>query len=218
MNRPLLLFAVCLCVVFYTVGCTDDRRLPLPADFDYGSWVGSTYRNDFFGFSITVPEDWYISEIARTESFIREDMPDAVFVNRDKAKEIREELNTTYAVLFHILRYSREEAERKNVINPNIVLMVESVGRIDRSEYVEKSRQNLSELIPSVIVKSETNKILGGKEFMSLEYEFVVQGISLRAENLISMGNGFALNFTLVAVDSIGKELLDNIMATLVFD
>ncbi|MCL2347878.1 MAG: hypothetical protein FWC50_06395, partial [Planctomycetaceae bacterium] len=57
-------FSTIITVVFLfftlvtTTGCPPSRKIP--KDFDYGNWTGSTYKNDFFGFSITVPESWHI--------------------------------------------------------------------------------------------------------------------------------------------------------------
>jgi hypothetical protein len=203
-----------LVTVFHTTGCGSRK---IPADFDYGNWTGSTYQNDFFGFSITVPEDWHIMEKEEMTA-VRQSTPDADFVNKEKMKEVAELADITVADLFSAKRYTTEEAATKEGIsNTFIVARAENLPSLitTREQYVELTRQVIVEISPNMVIKSETDTSIGGMEFSSLKTELHVDGICIFQETLICLKSGFCLFFHLTWSDDSEKEQLDAIMATL---
>ena len=60
-NSLAIAVVVLLLAVISVPGCNRANSRKIPKDFDYGTWTGTTYRNDFFGFSITVPEGWHVT-------------------------------------------------------------------------------------------------------------------------------------------------------------
>jgi len=215
-----LTFVFLLFVTIYSSGCNNSRKIP--KDFDYGSWIGSTYKNDFFGFSITVPKDWYIAEKEEMKAAIKEgleELQNANLSNEKEMKRVTKIAEITTANLFAVSRYSEEEALEKEEFNPNIMSLAEKLpAKVDRAQYVKITRQNLSKALPNFVVKSETTKMIGGLEFASLEIEFEMYGIPFYQEHLVSLKNGFAVLFGLTWVDDSDKEQLDAIMATLTWE
>ena len=226
MKRITIAFVVTvlLFAVVTMPGCNNSRKIPnkIPTDFDYGSWTGSTYRNDFFGFSITVPENWYVSGKEEMKAIIEtgRDMLD-ISSNEEMSKRAKI-ADVTSANLFFTARFSNEEAMEREVSNPNIVLIAENLSslgkKIERGEYVTAMRQNLGKAIPGLIIKSQHNKTIGGHEFTSLQVQFSIEGTTINQEQLLCLKNDFALCFGLTTLDDSEKKQLDDIMATLKWD
>jgi len=217
-------FSLTLVFLFFVIvcssGCNNSRKIP--KDFDYGSWTGPTYKNDFFGFSITIPKDWYIAEKEEMKAIMKdgfEELQNANLSNEKEIKKVAKIAEITTANLFAVMRYSEEEALEKEDFNPNIASLVEKLpAKMDRAQYVKIARHTLSEAIPNLVVKSETNKMVGGQEFVSLEMEFEMYGIPIYQEQLICLKNGFAVYFCLTWLDDSDKKQLDAIMATLTWE
>ena len=226
MKRITIAFVVTvlLFAVVTMPGCNKPRTIPnkIPTDFDYGSWTDSTYRNDFFGFTITVPENWYVSGKEDMKAIIEagRDVLD-ISSNEEMAKRAKI-ADVTSANLFFTARYSNEEAMEREISNPNIVLIAENLSslgkKIERAEYVIAMRQTLSKTLPGVVIKSQTNKTIGGQEFTSLQVQINVEGTAISQEHLVCLKNDFALLFGLTTLDDSEKPQLDDIMATLKWD
>ena len=166
------LFAAAVCVT----GCNPRK---IPANFDYGSWTGSTYRNDFFGFSISVPKDWHIAGKEEMKALTQESQ-NMDFVNKEEMKKMAKIAEITTAKLFMASRYTDEEAAKKEGGNPNIAVVAENLaasGVTDRAKYVSLARQNIKQTVPGAVIKSETTKMIGGREFSSMNIELNIQGV-----------------------------------------
>ena len=216
---------ILLIAVASVSGCNKTNSNPreIPKDFDYGTWAGTTYRNDFFGFFITVPEGWYIAGNDEMKTLNQEGyslIEDAL--DRSEVEKIVRIAEITTANLLMVSPHSEEQAIEQEVSNPNIVLSAENIGasgtQTDRAEYVSLFRQSLTKAIPGVVFKSKTNKTIGGQEFTSLQAQFSTQGILVSQEYLFCIKNGFAVTFILTTLDDSEKPLLDDIMATLKWD
>jgi len=217
------IFVIAVAMLLFAAGSvqgSDDSRT-VPTDFDYGSWADSTYRNDFFGFSIMVPEGWYFSGTEKIDA-LREKASDAGFIDQKEVKRLNKVIDITGASLVMTSPYPPEEALKKKILNPNLVLMAENISlseqEIDLAAYVEISRQNLSKAIPGIIIKSETVKTVGGREFTSLETQFSAANLTISQESLVCLMNGFALVITMTSFDEASKKQLDDIVATLAWD
>ena len=197
-------------------GCDNPRKIP--KDFDYGTWTGSTYKNDFFGFSITMPENWHIANKEEVKALMQEGQ-EAEFFNKDEVKKITKKAEITTANLFFASRYTTEQSIEEEVFNPNINLVVENLAsagnKIDRAKYVKIFRQNITKMAPGSQIKSETTKTLGGKEFTSLLLEINTEEFTFYIESLVCLEKNFAFAFALIWFDDEEKEQLDAIMATL---
>ena len=218
--KKLALTFVIVALLFAVVsmpGCNNSRKIP--KDFDYGNWTGTTYRNDFFGFSITVPEGWYIGGKEEIKAVIDESK--GMIDNKELQKQLKIAEITT-ANLFFTSQYTEEEALEKEASNPNIVLIVENLSagkrQIDRAQFANSYRQNLSKAVPGLVVKSQTEKSIGGQEFTSLQLQFTMNDTLIFQEHLVCVKNGFAVTFGLTTLDDSEKPLLDDIMATLKWD
>jgi hypothetical protein len=55
---------VLLCTATSLVSCQQTTRSSATPKPDSGSFVRNTYRNDFFGFSYTLPREWHKSRVA----------------------------------------------------------------------------------------------------------------------------------------------------------
>lgn len=221
-----LTFAVAVAVLLFAAvsmpGCDNFQNIPnIPENFDYGSWTDSTYRNDFFGLSITVPKDWYISGKEEADALF-EEVLETDIVNKKEVERVKKITDITSANLFLTSRYSVEEAVEKGVFNPNIVLTVENISssgpKIDRATYVKLARQHLVKGMPGIVFKSQTNKTVGGQEFTSLQTELHTENVVVFQEYLVCLKNGFAVLFCLTSFEDSEKESLDAIMTTLKWD
>jgi len=223
MKRLTLTLAVVmlLLAVVSMPGCK--RKIPnaIPKNFDYGSWTDTTYRNDFFGFSISAPKNWTISGQEEIKA-IMDEAQKMDFVNQKELEKQRKIADVTSANLFFAKRYTDEEALELEEFNPNLMLLVENISlpgkKIDLAQYVVICRQNLQKSVPSLVIKSQSNKKIGGQDFTSLQIQMTVEGVPISQEHLICLKNGFALLFGLTYMDDSDKKQMDDIMATLKWD
>jgi len=214
MKHSLLSLAV-LFLLFTSIllsGCSRE----IPANFDYGNWSDSTYRNDFFGFSITMPESWHIASKEEMDAI---EWIDEDFVNRQEAEKAAKIAEITTADLFNVFRYTDDEAEARESFNPSVSAFAETLPLlINRAEYVKQTRQLIAKTMPGINIKSETNRTVNGVEFIVLETEVSIQGIRIHQEYWVCLKHGFALLFLLTWVDAEEKQMLDDIKATLKWD
>ena len=151
-----------------------------------------------------------------------EAMDEGSIGNQVEMKRLGEMVKITNVDLFFAARHSFEQAMEQEVSNPVISVAVENLGefanQVDLPRYVNITRQNLAKAIPGVIIKSQTNKLINGQEFASVQFQFSIEGISILQENLICLKNGFAMSFALTFNDDSEKQQLDAIMATLKWD
>ena len=225
MKKNILTIAIIvfLIAIIFVPGCNKANSRKIPKDFDYGTWTGTTYRNDFFGFSITIPEGWHVTGSDGMKTAIHEAqdlLGDAI--NQSEMEKMVKISDITTANLFLVSRYSDEQAMELEAFNPNIGLFAENLGeagkRIDQAKYVSLFRQNLTKAIPGIVFKSETNKTIGGLEFTSVQTQFTIQEILISQEHLVCLKNGFAITFVLSTLEESEKSLLDDIIATLKWD
>jgi len=211
---------VFILVVLSTFTKRYDNPRKIPANFDYGNWIGSTYKNDFFGLSITIPEDWHI--VSKDElNVLTQAAQNADFVDTDEMKRIFKVAEITVANLFMACRYTEEEA-MEEAGNPSIILIAENISlpgrKINKTQYANAVSQNLAKGTPGSTIKPAINKMIANKEFVSLQTETFIEEISFCQENLIYIKNDFALLFVLTWLDDSEKSQLDDIMATLTLD
>jgi hypothetical protein len=195
----------------------------IPAEFDYGNWTDSTYQNDFFGFSITVPESWHITgkeEMAAAFQKVPEMDYAEDYVDTDEMKEMSKVYDRLVAGLFTAKPYkTSEEAMANGSINPTISMSAENLSTLmitTREQYMELAREAIVKITHNTVIKSETNITIGGMEFTSLKMELNVDGVGcIHTETLFYLKNGYVLTISLVWVFDFEKEQLDDIMATL---
>ena len=154
-----------------------------------GRVTGSTYKNDLLGFSITMPTDWHILGKEELE---------------------KEEINSCL--------FAAEEAEDRGSGKANIITDATSFPeRISLTELAQEFRERV-EKTDSTVALSETKKMIGGFEFVSLKSDHDVQGVRVHQETLACVKNNTALWFTYSWFDLEQKQQLDNIMSTLTWD
>ena len=222
-NSLTIAIIVFLIAIIFVPGCNKANSRKIPKDFDYGTWTSTTYRNNFLGFSITVPEGWHVTGSDGMKTAIQDGqnlLDDAI--NKSEVEKMVKMADITTANLFLVSRYSDEQAMELEAFNPNIGLLAENLGaagkRIDLAKYVSLYRQNVTKAIPGIVIKSETKKAIGGQEFTSVQVQFTTQGILISQEHLMCLKNGFAVTFVLTTLDESEKPLLDDIMTTLKWD
>ena len=221
MKKTLFSFAALFFALAVVCVSSCDTSQRIPANFDYGTWAGATYRNDFFGFKIALPEDWHVADKGEMQAAMK-DAQSLEFADEKEMKRIAKVASITTANLFMASRYTDEEAMAEEVFNPNIALVAENLSipgkTITRSEYIKLSRENIVKAMPGATIKGESTRMIAGREFSSLKLEIDYQGIPIRQEHLVCLEKNFALTFALTYIDESDKDELDDIMATLQWD
>ncbi|MCL2743093.1 MAG: hypothetical protein FWE67_04510 [Planctomycetaceae bacterium] len=225
-------FFIAIIFLFFAVvsvtGCNYFRKISedihsrkIAANFDYGTWTGSTYTNKFFGFSITVPEDWYINEKEEVKAYVQT-AREADYVDKDVMKKMSSVDDITNACLFYVTQYTEEETIDKGCSNPAFMLTALNHSGVSqemiRAQYLDIFREQCKKAMPSTVFHPETTKTIGSVEFTSLESEMDNQGITVYREHLICLKNNFILQFVIAWLEPSEKEQLDKIMSTLTWD
>ena len=202
------------CIAVLGAGCSNNSR-KIPENFDYGNWTDSTYRNDFFGFSITLPEGWNVASAEEFEADIRAGR-DILAMSEDAKKRMKA-ADITTANLFHVSQYTQEEAEKAGT-NSAITSLAENLSKqnINLQQYAELTRRNLAQSLQNVVITPGVNRTIGGREFAVTEIKFTAFGV--QQEQLLCLKNGFGVCFGVTWTEDSEKKLLDDIMATLKWD
>lgn len=188
---------------------SDDNQVD--ADRVLGSMDGNTYTNDFFGFTITLPEGW----IALS----------------------REELVQLYSMMAELIDNDMEgiaiDLEKQQVIplmmvnNPmsgsNIICMAQNMGQLaglikDTQSYLNILAQSVKAQGLDVNTNDMETVTIGGQEFGRFSATYSQNGMEVSQNIYFFLKHNFSVLFTLSSLNNEDAQLLMNAMNTLSFN
>ncbi len=186
------------------------------ADDVFGTVEGSTYTNEFFGFSMAIPEGWYIAsreEFAQhmetTEEFLETDFEDARAI-----LESQEIIPLLFAAVNDPFTYQGT--------NPNINIMAQNISQYaafikDASSYLNIQVQGIKASgIDMTFEEVETVKI-SGKELARVKGIQTFAGIDVYQTMYVFLKDGFAVLFTLSSFTEEEARQLEDVMNSVNF-
>jgi hypothetical protein len=163
---------VLLCAATPLVSCpqsTKSRTAPKP---DGGSFVQNTYRNDFFGFSYTLPGKWHKSRVAPAA------LPSGAYYlfigDRD----------TGHSLLNRVMVVADPESENSPGVSTQEYL----------SAYIRAQVRNAS----AEVIREPSSFASGENNFNRADYKWVQNGITVYSSMVCAKRKSYWLSWTFV--------------------
>lgn len=170
--------SVALIVVLGTLGC----QKPVPqsgnkaasepenkatSEVGYGTLAGHTYTNDYFGLTVSIPEDWYIQ--SREEAAEIAKIGKAAVLGNGADPNLKSVVEATQATTLQLLSAFRHPPGTPGVSNSSVIVMAERVKHLpgirSGAEYCAQLKQGLG----MSALKSETDPVESGFKIGSLD-------------------------------------------------
>jgi predicted small lipoprotein YifL len=188
----------------------------LDADDVFGTVEGSTYTNEFFGFSMAIPEGWYIAsreEFAQlmetTEEFLESDFEDARAI-----LESQEIIPLLFAAVNDPFTYQGT--------NPNINIMAQNISKY--ASLIKDARSFLNIQIQGMKAQGmdmtfEDVEVINidGKEVARVNGVQTFAGIDINQTLCVFLHDGFAVLFALSSFSEEEARQLEDVISGVTF-
>lgn len=205
-NIRILLFVSLVLGLFACAGGSDKST----NEFDYGKVEGRIYSNEFFGFTMELPENWQILSEEANKNLMEQ--------QKGRLKAIDK---IEVATLLTALQIKTEEDD--NLFNANIVVVAESLKNNKRvnnaADYLMLTRKAL-DMEPGQRKypdKALITHSFGGAEWAELNVLNLNEGDNFEQQYLSTLSNGFAVTIIKTYFGFHQKALLDKITETIEF-
>ncbi|MBR9922353.1 MAG: hypothetical protein GYB31_16065 [Bacteroidetes bacterium] len=192
----------------------------LPENFDYGATENGQYQNDYFGFSIDVPEEWHIPEQEVIDQ-LTESGTDLIAGENEDLKKIMKASEINSATLLTVFQ---EEIGTVMEFNPSYMIVVENIRAFPAiqtaEDYQIATRENLEKAagvdyqFPTATKETRT---IGGKEIRIMDTFMEYAGSEIHQVYYTWIDNGFALNCIISYTSADQKLALEEVLQSLKF-
>jgi hypothetical protein len=185
MNR-LSLLVVLLCAATPLVNCQQSTKSNTTPKPDDGSFVQNTYRNDFFGFSYVLPEEWHKSRVVPTAL-----PPGAYYLfigDRD----------TGHSLLNRVMVVADPESKNRPGISAQEYL----------SAFVRAQVRNAN----AEVIREPSSFVSGKNDFYRADYKWAENGSTIYSSMVCAKRNSYWLNWNFVTPS---QQDLDDAVNTL---
>lgn len=193
----------------------DDKKL------DAGAVEGREYKNEFFGMTVKLPDNWVIASDEEKQAIL--DGGKEVAAGGDENKEKLYDLSLQRTV--YLLVTSQKGMSVQDITNPSFMTLAEKLsffqGVKDGKGYLEEVKKQLKALaaqIPYNLDKDIYTERIGGKDFYVLEAVVNGTGVTLKQKYYASVMNSYALSFITTSYSDEQSESLDEIVKTISFE
>lgn len=184
--KRLSLLAVLLCATTPLVNCQQSTKSSTTPKPDDGSFVRNTYRNDFFGFSYVLPEEWHKSRVAPAAL-----PPGAYYLfigDRD----------TGHSLLNRVVVVADPESKNRPGISTQEYL----------SAFIRAQVTNAN----AEVIREPSSFVSGGSDFYRADYKRAENGITTYSSMVCTKRNSYWLSWNFVTPS---QQDLDDAVNTL---
>jgi len=164
-----LSLVVLLCAAAPLVNCQQSTRNTATPQPDYGSFVRHTYRNDFFGFSYTLPGEWHKSRV--TPSPFPSGAYYLFIADRD----------TGHSILDRVQVVADPESENRPGLSTPEYL----------SAFIRAQVRNSN----SEVIREASTFVSGKNDFYRADYKWANNGNTIYSSMVCTKRNGYWLNW-----------------------
>ena len=170
--------SVGLIVVLGTLGCqeqmpqsgggaTTQSENKAASEVGYGTLAGHTYANDYFGLTVSIPEEWYIQSREEAEEIAR--IGQAAVLGKGADPNLKASVEATQSTTLQLLSAFRHPPGTPGVFNPSVMILAERVKHLpgirSGAEYCAMLKQSLG----LSAIKSESDAVESGLKIGSLD-------------------------------------------------
>ncbi|VBB09035.1 Hypothetical protein LUCI_4321 [Lucifera butyrica] len=189
-----------------------------PQVLDTGKIEGSVYKNDYFGLTMNIPENWSIqNDEAKNEM---KKTGEKLLTDSDEAKKAGVERSIERTV--NLLSASKYPLGTPNKVNANMLVMAEKVsafpGIKTGKDYLLNAKKMLESSRVKFTFKDITSEKIDGLDFSVLECIFKVQDKQITQKYYAAVIRDYALVFNMTYVSSEDLATLNKAISTVKFE
>lgn len=187
--------------------------------FDYGHVDNGVYQNDYFGFSIKLPEDWVVQSKEQTDNIVNKGK-DLLAGDDENLKAMIKASEINVANLLAVFQYELGSAVE---YNSNMAIVAENVknapGLKDGKDYLFQARRVILhgqfkyDYLSEEFEKEEIN----GMVFYKMDAHLNYMGLEIRQVYYSTVLKGFSLNLIISYVSDEQKSALLSSIKTMNF-
>lgn len=165
-----MLAVLLVLMILLNVGCKSESKKKL----DIGTFEGNTYKNDYFGLELNIPEGWTILDEATKAELLG--ASSELLAGDDSAKEKQIDLSLE-KTLYYVLSFKHPMTYQEG-FNPNFMCLSEQISKLQGvvnqikigEDYLNASKELLLETgMPYSFDKEIYQEDVGGKSFYVME-------------------------------------------------
>jgi hypothetical protein len=187
-----LLLLVLLCATTVLVNCQQSTKSSTTPKPDDGSFVQNRYRNDFFGFSYTLPGEWHKSRVAPTG------LPSGAYYlfigDRD----------TGHSLLNRVMVVADAKSENQPGVSTQEYL----------SAYIRAHVRNAN----AEVIREPSSFVSGENTFYRADYKWVENGITVYSSMVCTTRKSYWLNWNFVTPSQRDLDDAVNTLKNIFFD
>jgi hypothetical protein len=212
-------YALVACAVaglLLSSGC--QTPTPVERAFDEGHVEGHQYRNDFFHFSMELPEEWVLQNKAQTTALMDQGAEHLAKDERQQ-KQLKKAAEVGTAYLVTLFRY---EMGTPVPFNPSFMVLAENVNALPGvkkgSDYLFHARKMLESTALDYSYEGPLpGEMVGGIGFEGMGMVLHSNGTEIYQDYYSTIKDGFALSIVMTYPDSATADTLRDILAGIRF-
>lgn len=188
-------------------------------EIDFGVVTDSVYRNQFFGMSITFPEEWWVQDAETHQETMQES--GRMFAGDDP--NLQAALKASELTTVQLFAVMEHPIGTPVPFNPNLIALAERVrnmtGIQSGKDYLYHARKLMEASQMSYIFSEELDRIsLGGVEFDVLRGRLDIGPFSVHQKFYSAIMKGYALGLVVSFSTEEEEMMLNQILETLSFE
>lgn len=203
------IFAMVLLMLVTACGGSSAKKI------DLGSMDNGTYKNDYFGITLKLPEKWQVQDTAVMNQ-VAQAGKDAIAGNDQKKKA---QLDLAEQQVLHLFMVSK--LPMSEPVNSSVISTAEKLNKLQGvktgKDYLEASIKLLKDTKLPYEFGQITDTKLGGKEFSLLEAKLKTNAATLTQRYYAAIINGYAFNIVVTFTDEESKAEIEKVIASVKF-
>lgn len=217
-NKKISILLIVLILAIAISGC--NQKASIEKVINLGEWEENTYKNDYFGMTLVIPEEWTI--------LTQEEVDYITSLGQEQISENNEELaeNIDYSLerTLHFVYSYKYPLNYIEEFNPNFISLAENLSLIagiavkTGSDYLELTKSGLEEAGLGYTFEEMKSEEIDGKKFDVMYAETDIYGFDIKQKYYAAIESGYALIFIISYTSdeqlSELNSILDNISFT----
>jgi hypothetical protein len=212
LSKAILRIAPAILLAMLLFGCTKKAA----DEVDFGTLNNSVYRNDYFGFSVSLPADWNVQDQRAQQQLMKK----GVQVVAGDDKNLKAVVKASELQTVNLFAVFRHPVGAPVDYNPGVIAVAERTrdlpGIKRGKDYFFHARKILeASKIQVSFPKEYYTERLANVEFDVMELEMTIGGKTVKQKYYTAIQKGYALSFIMSFVNDEDAASLQAILDTL---